>query len=94
MSNGMGPAHGALVTGAITGALIGGAMNSLRGIAQDIAAAREETAVDRALANAADVTVLARQLARELAAAHAENAALKRALEQRQAFIDRMRNAS
>jgi hypothetical protein len=93
MSNEMQPAYGALAAGAIAGVVVGHAMNGMRGLAQDIATAREEAAIDRALYNAAEVTALAQRLARELAAAHAENAALRRALEQRQAVIDHLRNA-
>ncbi len=44
-------------------------------------------------ANHASLATLARGLARELAAERAENLRLRKALAQRQAYIDRQRNA-
>jgi len=59
--------------------------------------AREQAAYDAAvyaaLGNAEQLGIIARQAVRELAAVQAENAKLRRALAQRQAYIDRQRSA-
>lgn len=57
-------------------------------------AAAHQAAVDAALGNAEALARLARQSARDLAAAHAEIRQLKAALAQRQGYIDRTRRAA
>lgn len=54
--------------------------------------ARYEAAVDQIIHDADELGQLAMQLARELATERAKNASLQRALEQRQAVLDRVRN--
>lgn len=51
-----------------------------------------DAAVSAALGNAEQLGIVARQAVRELAAVQAENAKLRRALAQRQAYIDRQRS--
>lgn len=72
------------------GAVIAGAhaagMNAMREAREERARVAREAAI-------ADLGDVARQMASELAAAHAEIAKLKRLLAQRQAFIDHMRTA-
>lgn len=59
--------------------------------------AREQAAYDAAvsyaLGNAEELGVIARRAVRDLAASQAENAKLRRALAQRQGYIDRMKAA-
>lgn len=73
------------------GAVIAGAhaagMNAVREAREE----RAQAARDAAVADLGDV---ARQMAAELASAHAEIARLNRALLQRQAYIDSMRRAA
>lgn len=58
-------------------------------------AAREREAYDAAVAgNLAQLHAVAKNALRDLGEAHAEIARLKRALAQRQAFIDRQRSAA
>ncbi|WP_455296562.1 hypothetical protein [Brucella pituitosa] len=54
--------------------------------------ARYYTAVDQLVCDAEELGQLAMQLTKELAAEREKNASLQRALEQRQAVLDRIRN--
>lgn len=54
--------------------------------------AREENKFDELARDAEELGNLAVKLSQELAAERAKNESLKKALHQRQAFIDRMRN--
>jgi hypothetical protein len=80
------------------GALIAGghasAMERVRADRQAREQATYDAAVSAALGNAAELGRLARMMAADLAEAHGENARLRRALEQRQAYIDRQRRAA
>lgn len=97
MREGMGTALGAIGLGAVTGALIGSGMKALMEGTREQRQAREEAAYSAAVAAALDDAELlgdiAMRLVSELAAARAENTQLERALEQRQAYIDRMRKS-
>jgi hypothetical protein len=53
-----------------------------------------DAAVSAALGNAHELGIIARQAVRDLAASQAENARLRRALAQRQGYIDRMKAAA
>lgn len=53
-----------------------------------------DAAVDAALGNAEQLGVIARQAVRDLAAANAKIVKLRRALVQRQAYIDRLRTTA
>lgn len=81
----------ATAVGVGMGAVIAGAhaagMNAMREAREERARVAREAAI-------ADLGDVAREMASELAAAHAEIAKLKRALAQRQAFIDSLRRAA
>ncbi|MHA6641073.1 hypothetical protein [Mesorhizobium sp. A623] len=73
-----------------------GAMHAIEG-GRAAREAREQAAYDaavsHALGNAEELGIIARRAVRDLAASQAENAKLRRALAQRQGYIDRMKAA-
>lgn len=70
------------------------AMEAVRADREAREQAAYDAAVDAALGNAEALGRFARKAVRDLAAANAEIAKLRRALEQRQGYIDRMRKAA
>ncbi|TPK91481.1 hypothetical protein [Mesorhizobium sp. B2-4-17] len=74
-----------------------GHANAMERVRQDREAREQATydaAVSAALGNAEQLGRIARQAVRDLATANAEIAKLRRALEQRQGFIDRMKRVA
>lgn len=96
MREGTGVAIGSIALGAMAGLLIGNAGKATIDGMQEWAEAREEAAYRAAIANALDDAELLGKIAvtlvHELATARATNDRLERALQQRQAYIDRMRS--
>ncbi|MBK3745076.1 hypothetical protein G3A39_38440 [Paraburkholderia aspalathi] len=97
MGEGTGVTLGALGLGAGVGALLG---NGMLGIVNGMRERREKAeieqyhaAVHEALGEADFLGDIALHLVSELAAERARTAVLERALEQRQAYIDRLRAA-
>jgi len=81
----------------IGAALFTGHANAMERVRQDREAREQaayDAAVSAALGNAEALGRVARQAVRDLAAANAENAKLRRALEQRQGYIDRLKMAA
>jgi hypothetical protein len=81
----------------IGAALFTGHANAMERVRQDREAREQaayDAAVSAALGNAEALGRVARQAVRDLAAANAENAKLRRALEQRQGYIDRLKRAA
>lgn len=67
-------------------------MEAVRAACETEDEARYEAAVDQLLRDNAELGQIAIRLSKELATERAKNASLQRALEQRQAVLDRIRN--